>query len=105
MKQEIIIPKGCKKIMIEVEDGKVLVNYFSESNGEIMCEETGEKEELPTIGDFSIFWNNGFRHQAVVANMQKLCGTDFMANNGDLFHNAIKFRNYEQYMAVRGIYE
>ena len=106
MKQEIIIPSGCKRIVIEMDGGKMLVNYFSDfSPREIMCAETGEKEELPMMGDFSIFWNNGYRHQAIVANLKQYSGRDYMANNGDLFHNAIKFRNYEQFMALRGIYE
>lgn len=106
MKKEIEIPKGCKKITIEVEDGKMIVTYSSSINSnEFLCEETGEMESLPSVGDFSIFWDNNEATFAIVANMfGKRPAGKWEASDNCVYDNAIKFRNYEQYIKVRGVY-
>lgn len=106
MKKEIEIPKGCKKITIEVEGERVIVTYSSSINDrEFLCDETGEVEELPKVGDFSIFWDNNEATFAIVANMSgKRPSGKWEASDNCIYDNAIKFRNYEQYLKVRGIY-
>lgn len=105
MKKEIEIPKGCKKITIEVEDGKMIVTYCSGINSsEFLCEETGEMEERPKAGDFAVFWNDENRRCAVVANFMYAGRDGFTANDYYNYGNAVKFRNYEQYLKIKGIY-
>lgn len=106
MKKEIEIPEGCKKITIEVEGERVIVSYSSSINDrEFLCDETGEVEELPKVGDFSIFWDNNEATFAIVANMsEKRPSGKWEASDNCIYDNAIKFRNYEQYLRVRGIY-
>lgn len=106
MKKEIEIPKGCKKITIEVEGEKVIVTYSSSINDrEFLCEETGEVESLPSVGDFSIFWDNNEATFAIVANMiEKRPNEGWEASDNCVYDNAIKFRNYDQYIKVRGVY-
>lgn len=111
MKKEIEIPKGCKKITIEVVEGeRIIVTYSSNINNEILCKETGEMEELPKVGDFCIFWDDYKRDVAVCANLVRCDFVQnqplkrYIASTGNNFRNAIKFRNYEQYLRVKGIY-
>ena len=106
-KKEIRIPKGCKSIQIDIENGLMTVNYESDINEKyIDCEETGDSEERPSMGDFSIFWDKNNRDAAVCAHF---CGMNrkgfFIASDGCVYDEAIKFRNNEQYLSVRGIYE
>ena len=54
MKKEIEIPKGCKKITIEAEDGKMIVSYDILNEREYYCKETNEVEEVPSVGDFAV---------------------------------------------------
>ena len=105
MKKEIEIPKGCKKITIEVEDGKMIVSYSSSINSsEFLCEETGEMEERPKAGDFAVFWNNVNRKGAVVANVMYVGCEGFTANDNYHYDKAVKFRNYKQCLKIKGIY-
>lgn len=105
MKKEIEIPKGCKKIIIEIDDDGMIVCYSPDINNKVfMCDETGEMEELPKVGDFAIFWNHGFRYNAIVANFDNIHGERFVASNGDVYDKAVRFRSQEQYLKVRGIY-
>lgn len=106
MKQDIEIPKGCRKIHIEVEDGKLTVFYGSRINSrEFLCEETGELEERPGIGDFSIFWNHEERSCACCANYGTMVDGMYSSSQGIMYDEAIKFRDYQQFLQVRGIYE
>jgi len=105
MKKEIEIPKGCKKITIEVEGERVIVTYSSSINDrEFLCDETGEMEELPKVGDFAVLWDGDRRDEAVVANCKNIKKRTWEASNTLHYENAIKFRNYEQYLRVRGVY-
>ena len=105
MKKEIEIPKGCKKITIEVEGERVIVSYSSSINDrEFWCDETGEMEELPKVGDFAILWDSDRRDEAVVMNCKTIKGRLWEGSNTLQYERAIKFRNYEQYLRVRGIY-
>ena len=105
MKKEIEIPKGCKKITIEVEGERVIVSYSSSINDrEFLCEETGEMEELPKMGDFAVLWSDKKRNGAVVGNVMSVDREGFIGNDNYHYKKAIKFRNYEQYLRVRGIY-
>lgn len=105
MKKGIEIPKGCKKITIELEDGKMIVTYSSSINSsDFLCEETGEMEERPKVGDFSVFWNEKDRYRAVVANVDSIGFEGFVASDNLYYERAVKFRNYEQNLKVRGVY-
>ena len=67
----IDVPKGCTKIFVDLEDGKLIVSYESSINGkEFFCKETDHMEEVPGVGDFAIFWDNGKREKAIVAGFE-----------------------------------
>lgn len=106
-KKEIKIQNGCKRIQIDIENGLMTVNYESAINEKyIDCEETGDSEERPSMGDFSIFWDKNNRDAAVCAHFDGMSKNGFFkASDGSRFDEAIKFRNNEQYLSVRGIYE
>lgn len=102
---EIDVPKGCKKIFVDFEDGRIVVSYASGLNeDEIFCEETGEIENLPRVGDFSILWNEKNRDRAVCVNCSMIKDGLFWGCNVEPYTHAIKFRNYDQYLRVRGAY-
>ena len=48
--------------------------------------------------------NRSGRDRAIVANVVLVGDTGFTSNDGYHYKNAIKFRNYEQYLKVRGVY-
>ena len=105
IKKEIEIPKGCKKIIIDIENGSMTVLYESSINTRLFdCPETGETEERPGIGDFAIFWNKEFKDRAVCANMVGMKRGEYEASDKYVYDEAIRFRNYEQYLKVKGIY-
>lgn len=101
----IKVPKGCSEIYVDLEDNQVVVSYSSKINtGEVYCEETGEVEELPKKGDFAIFWVDEYRNNAACMNYDGQYGENHRASDGCNYDHAIKFRNYEQYLKIRGIY-
>lgn len=105
----IDVPKGCNKIYVDVEGCKVVVSYGSSINDkEFFCQETGEMEEVPGVGDFAILWNKDARERAVVANieMNALDGPfgGWIASNNYHYDCAIKFRDYDQYLMIKGKY-
>lgn len=101
----IKVPKGCSEIYVDLEDNQVVVSYSSNLNtGEVYCEETGEVEELPKKGDFAIFWMDEYRNNAACMNYDGQSGENHRASDGCNYDHAIKFRNYEQYLKIRGIY-
>lgn len=102
---EIDVPKGCDKIFVELENGMLTVSYGSRTNKrEVFNQYTKQLEELPGIGDFSIFWNSVARHMAVIGTLECKEEGRFKGNDRYLYENAIKFRDYEQYLKIRGIY-
>lgn len=101
----IKVPKGCSEIYVDLEDNQVVVSYSSKLNtGEVYCEETGEVEELPKKGDFAILWNDLNRSGAIVGNVEMIHPEYFRGVDNYQYGRAIKFRNYEQYLKIRGIY-
>lgn len=105
----IDVPKGCTKIFVDVENGKLIVSYGSSINGkEFFCQVTDHMEEVPGVGDFAILWNKDARERAVVANIEKNVSDGpfggWIASNNYHYDCAIKFRNYEQYLKVKGKY-
>lgn len=103
---EINIPKGCKKIFVDKEESGIVITYDSKINtNEFYCKETMQMEERPGKGDFSIFWDNFERDGAMVACLDGERNHRYYANNGVAYDNAIKFRDYEQYLTLRGIHE
>ena len=106
-KKEIKIPNGCKRIQIDVENGLMEVLYESAINEKyIDCEEKGDSEERPSIGDFSIFWDRSNRNNAICAHFDgKSMKGLFRSSDGCVYDEAIKFRNNDQYLRVRGIYD
>ena len=102
----IKIPKGCTEMAVDLEDGKLIVSYSSSINEkEFFCKETGHMEEVPGVCDFAIFWDKGKRDKAIVAGFEgsKSNGM-YVSSDGRNYHFAIKFRNYEQYLKVKGSY-
>lgn len=106
----INVPKGCKEIFVDIEEsGKLIVSYGSSINRkEFFCQETDHVEEVPGVGDFAILWNKGARERAVVANIEKNvsdgpCG-GWISSSNYHYDCAIKFRDYEQYLKIRGKY-
>lgn len=102
----IKVPKGCTEIFVDVEDGKLIVTYGSTINDkEFFCKETGHMEEVPGVGDFAILWTEPKREYAVVANVEDFdkCG-NAIGSDGLVYRSAIKFRNYEQYLKIKGEY-
>ena len=100
------MPKGCTKIFIDQEESGIVITYGSSINTrEFYCKETQQVEEQPGKGDFSIFWDDKFRCEAIIASLESEYNGEYLANSGVNYENAIKFRNYEQYLAIRGIYE
>ena len=102
----IDVPKGCTKIFVDLEDGKLIVSYGSSINGkEFFCKETDHMEEVPGVGDFAIFWDKGKREKAIVAGFESYKSNgQYVSSDGGSYHFAIKFRNYEQYLKVKGSY-
>lgn len=100
----IKVPKGCSEITVDMEDGKLIVSYGSSINSkEFFCKETGHMEEVPGVGDFAILWNEPDRKSAIVANVEEFNKKGFVVgSNGFAYGSAIKFRNYEQYIKVKG---
>ena len=86
----------------------IIVTYESAKidGKEFYCKQTGKMEEVPGIGDFGVFWNDDEPDRAVCANfVSRLGSAVFLASDNCGYNNAIKFRNYEQYLAVKGIYD
>lgn len=104
---EIDVPKGCNKIYVDLEDNnQVIVSYGSSINEkEFRCKETGEMEMRPAVGDFAIFWNDDYREHAIVANLQQIGEDSWISSDLVAYDYAIKFRDYDQYLAVRRIHE
>ena len=101
----IKVPEGCKEIFVDLEEGALMVSYGSTINQrEVYNQFTKQLEELPGVGDFSVFWSNGARHMAVIGSLECKVGDKFKANDKNEYENAVKFRDYEQYMKIRGIY-
>lgn len=106
MKKTIEIPKGCRKIGIEIVGDCFVVTYESGVNEGKFCQETGQDEEPPGVGDFSIFWDREYRNGALCANfVKRMPDGNFLASDGYSYENAVKFRDYKQYLMIRGIYE
>lgn len=60
---------------------------------------------MPGVGDFAILWNELDRKSAIVANVEEFNKKGFVVgSNGFAYGSAIKFRNYEQYLKVKGEY-
>lgn len=93
----IKIPKGCTEMAVDLEDGKLIVSYSSSINEkEFFCKETC---------DFLIFWDKGKRDKAIVAGFEgSKSNGNYVSSDGGSYHFAIKFRNYEQYLKVKGSY-
>ena len=105
MRKYVDIPKGCRKISVEVENEKIVVSFVSRVNdGEFYCDETGEYEERPKNGDFAIVWNKMGRDRACCLHIDKVMGGVYYGVDGFAYDEAVKFRDHDQYMAVRGIY-
>ena len=102
----IKVPKGCTEIAVDLEDGKLIVSYGSSINSkEYLCKETGCLEEKAGVGDFAVLWNDRERGSAIVANVASF-DEDGQVNGTDgwTYNHAIKFRNYEQYLKIKGEY-
>lgn len=102
---EIDVPKGCTKIFLDLENGMLTVSYGSGINGrEFFNQYTKQFEELPYMGDLSVMWNEGKRECAIIGTIDRYEGVNFRANNGSVYMNAVKFRDLQQYLDIRGIY-
>jgi hypothetical protein len=101
----IDVPKGCTKIFVDLEDGKLIVSCGSSINDkEFFCKETDHMEEVPGVGDFAILWNVELPKFAVCMNFECMSEGWFVGSDMARYNRAIKFRDYEQYLKIRGIY-
>lgn len=90
---------------MDLEDGKLVVSYGSSINEkEFFCKETGHMEEVPGIGDLCILWNDENRHEAIIGTLEQMAGVLYIGNNSYEYKNAVKFRDQQQYLDIRGIY-
>ena len=102
---EIDVPKGCNKIIVDVENEMLTITYGSVINKmEVYNQYTRHSEELPRIGDLGVMWNDGERECAIVATVEGFVGEKYKANNNHEYGNAVKFRDHQQYLDIRGIY-
>lgn len=101
----IKVPKGCDTIHVEMKEFGVLTFIYESSEKEFLCKETGVMEEKAGMGDFAILWDEGKRDSAVVANVVRYDQEGrVLGSDGWTYDKAIKFRNYEQFLKVRGQY-
>lgn len=101
----IKVPKGCDTIHVEMKEFGVLTFIYESSEKEFLCEETGVMEEKAGMGDFAILWEKDERTSAVVANVVRYDQEGrVLGSDGWTYDKAIKFRNYEQFLKVRGQY-
>lgn len=101
----IKVPKGCDTIHVEMKEFGKLTFIYESSEKEFLCEETGEMEEKAGMGDFAILWVKNGRDSAVVANVVRYGQNgEVFGSDGWTYEKAIKFRNYEQFLKVRGKY-
>ena len=102
---EIDVPKGCDKIFVDLENGMLTVSYGSTTNKrEVFNQYTRHLEELPGIGDLCILWNDEARDCAIIGTLENKTGDLYKGNNKSEYVNAVKFRDYQQYLDIRGIY-
>lgn len=106
-RKDIEIPMGVKTISIYLEKKHMTVLYEDDTDDRLFdCPETGDTEERPSVGDFCIFWDEDSRDRALCANFDGMSPEgSYKSSEGCRYDEAIKFRNYEQYRRVRGIYE
>lgn len=104
---EIDVPKGCSKIYVDIEDGKLVISYGSKANEvQVYCNETQRHEDLPGMGDFAVFWDNKSRNHAICASLaERTEDGEFVTSDDVTYDNAVKFRDLKQYLEIRGIYE
>ncbi len=99
------MPKGCNKIYVDVESGMLVVSYGSGINKrEVYNQYTQHTEELPGIGDLCILWDDENRNEAIIGTLEQMAGVLYIGNNSYEYKNAIKFRDHQQYLDIRGIY-
>lgn len=102
---EIDVPKGCDRIFVDLENGMLTVSYGSTTNKrEVFNQYTRHLEELAGIGDLCILWNDEARDCAIIGTLENKTGDLYKGNNKSEYVNAVKFRDYQQYLDVRGIY-
>ena len=103
---EIDVPKGCDKIFVDLENGMLTVSYGSTTNKrEVFNQYTRHLEELPGIGDLCIMWNDENRDEAIIGTLEQKAGVLYIGNNSYEYKNAVKFRDQQQYLDIRGIYD
>lgn len=100
----IKVPKGCDTIHVEMKEFGKLTFIYESSEKEFLCEETGVMEEKAGMGDFAILWMKDGRESAVVANVVRYMENGVLGSDGCTYDMAIKFRNYEQYLKLKGQY-
>lgn len=102
---EIDVPKGCTKIFVDLENGMLTVSYGQTTNKrEVFNQYTKHLEELPGIGDLCILWNDEARDCAIIGMLENKTGDLYKGNNKSEYVNAVKFRDHQQYLDIRGIY-
>lgn len=99
----IDVPKGCDKILVDLENGMLTVTYGSGIH-KVFNQYTRHLEELPGIGDLCVMWNDAERDCAIIGTLESKSGDLYKGNNKCGYANAIKFRDHQQYLDIRGIY-
>lgn len=105
MKQEFIIPKGANKITVEIDNGMTIITIGKAVGMEYHEELTDHIEYSPQIGNMAILWDKEDRKNAIIATLQDWESGETCIKykgGGEWFDNAIRFRDEDQYNAIRG---
>ena len=79
---EIDVPKGCDKILVDIENGILSVTYGSGTNRrEVFNQYTRHLEELPGIGDLCVMWNDRERDCAIIGTLENKTSDLYKGNN------------------------
>ncbi|WP_321331928.1 hypothetical protein [uncultured Bacteroides sp.] len=105
MKQEFILPKGVNKITIEIDKGMAIITVGKAKCLEYHNKLTNHIESSPVVGNMAILWDKADPKNAIIATLQDWESVDINVRykgGGEWFDNAIRFRDEEQYNAIRG---
>lgn len=99
--EDFIIPKECSRISIKTEDKKIIILFEPENPNVLFCEETGQTEEEPSIGQIAIMWNEKCS-EAILSRVEDVDYKDFTykARGGEWYDHAIRFRDEDQYNRI-----
>lgn len=98
---EIPIITGCRSVLVEKEGNTIIISLQNNENI-LHCEQTGENEYIPDIGDLAIFWDKSKEWKAIVARLSdkeyaaQYQSHPYKASNEEWYDMAIRFRDPNQ---------